>query len=152
METQKITVHVKMDYKTLRTFGLFDAFNLKGRWKKPAIFAAIMLAFSLLCFLQHGKQHSVLLGSVLLAIGLGLPLVYVVMFLSQLKAQAKKLRLNPPRRVYTLVFSDESIHVSNELKAGDEVTLEWQKLPVAFRRKKAIYLYVTRDRAFILPT
>jgi hypothetical protein len=66
-------------------------------------------------------------------------------------AQAKKLRLDPPRRVYTLTFSPAGVHIVNDMKADEEADLEWKKIPAAFRRKKAIYLYAAPTRAFILP-
>ena len=96
-------------------------------------------------------EQNRLRGTVLLAIGLGLPIVYVLMFLIQIGDEVKKLQLKKPRKVYTLVFSNEKITVTNNLVKEDPITLEWQKLPVAFRRKNAIYLYVTRARAFVLP-
>jgi len=149
--SQTITIHVKMDRKILRSFALFDAFALKKRWKKPALFSAILTAFSIVCFLLTGKGQNVLLGTVLLIVGLGLPLVYVLMFLIQVGDTAKKMKLQKPRPVYTLALSDEKIVVTNDLKEEAPVTIEWAKLPVAFRRKDAIYLYITRAKAFVLP-
>lgn len=147
---QTITIHVKMDKKILRSFALFDTFRLKKHWKRPALFALIMLVFALVC-LWPGKQQSALLGCVLLIVGLLVPFSYVFMFLSQLKEKAQKLRLDPPRKVYSLAFSSECIRVVNDMKVQEEVRLEWQKMGAAFRVKNAIYLYMTRDKAFILP-
>ena len=130
---------------------MFDTFVLKKHWIRPAVFGAIFLIFAVVCFAATGKEQNWLLGSVMLLIGLGMPAVYVGMFLSQVKGQAKKLRLDPPRRVYTVELSDECVRVTNDLKEEETVTLEWQKMPGAFRRKKAIYLYATPARAFILP-
>ena len=151
MKKEMITAKVQMDYKTLRAFSLFDTFLLKKHWVKPTFFGGAFVIFAIICFAAVDKEQNWLLGLVMLAIGLGMPAVYVGMFLSQVKAQAKKLRLDPPRRVYTLEISDECIVVTNDIKAEEKVTLEWQKLPAAFRRKDAIYLYVTSNRAFILP-
>ena len=151
LENQTITVQVKMDYKTLRSFALFDTFRLKRRGAKPALFGIIFLVFAAICFGAVDKEQNWLLGSVMLLIGLGMPAVYVGMFLSQVKGQAKKLKLDPPRRVYTVCLSDECVRITNNLKEEEPVTLEWEKIPGAFRRKKAIYLYATPARAFILP-
>jgi len=152
MPHQSITIEVKMDRKLLRSFAMFDAFHLKKRWKKPVLFSTILTAFSIVCFLLTSFEQNRLLGTVLLVIGLGLPLAYVLMFLIQIGDEAKKLKLKTPRKVYTLELSDEKITVTNNLMNEPPVCLEWQKLPVAFRRKNAIYLYVTRARAFILPS
>ena len=96
-----------------------------------------------------GGVFASLLGTVMLLIGLGMPAVYVGMFLSGVKGQAKKLKL--PRKVYTLTFSKSGVHISNDLKPEEQVDLEWQKIPAAFRCRNAIYLYAAPTRAFILP-
>lgn len=149
MKKNMITVPVRMDYKTLRDFSLFDTFILKKHWFKPAIFGAAFVIFAIICFAATGKEQNWLLGTVMLLIGLGMPAVYVGMFLSGVKGQAKKLKL--PRKVYTLTCSNECIRIHNDLKEEEQVTLEWKKIPAAFRCKKAIYLYAAPTRAFILP-
>lgn len=151
MAKDMITVPVRMDYKTLRSFSLYDTFILRKRWIKPTIFGVVFLIFAIICFAAAGKEQNWLLGTVMLVIALGMPAVYVFMFLSQVKAQAKKLRLDPPRKVYTLCFSTEKVHITNDMKANEETDLEWGKIPAAFRRKGAIYLYAAPTRAFILP-
>lgn len=149
MKKQTITVPVRMDYKTLRDFSLFDTFILKKHWLKPTIFGVAFVIFAIICFAATDKEQNWLLGTVMLLIGLGMPAVYVGMFLSQVKSQAKKLKL--PRKVYTLTCSTECIRITNNLKQEEQVTLEWPKIPAAFRCKKAIYLYAAPTRAFILP-
>lgn len=150
MSSKTITVHVKMDRKLLRSFALFDTFLLKKQWKKPVGFALILLVFSAVCFLS-GKPQSGLIGTVLLVLGLGLPLVYVTMFLSQVKERAKKMRLDPPRKVYTLALSQSGVVIRNDMKAEADVHLDWDKIPAAFRMRRAVYLYASPVKAFILP-
>ncbi len=149
MKKSVITIPVRMDHKTLRDFSLFDTFILKKHWIKPTLFGVIFLVFAAICFAATGKEQNWLLGTVMLLIGLGMPTVYVGIFLSQVKAQAQKLKL--PRKVYTLTFSKEYIRIFNNMKQEDQVTLEWSKIPAAFRCKNAIYLYAAPTRAFILP-
>ena len=134
MKKSVITVSVHMDYKTLREFSMFDTFVLKKHWIRPAVFGAIFLIFAVVCFAAAGKEQNWLLGTVMLLIGLGMPAVYVGMFLSGVKGQAKKLKL--PRKVYTLTFSKSGVHISNDLKPEEQVDLEWQKIPAAFRCMK----------------
>ena len=45
MKKSVITVTVRMDYKTLRSFSLFDTFLLKKHWIRPAVFGAIFIRF-----------------------------------------------------------------------------------------------------------
>ena len=149
MKKNTITVPVRMDYKTLRSFSLFDTFLLKKHWIRPTIFGGIFLVFAIICFAATDRQQNWLLGSVMLLIAIGMPAVYVGMFLSQVKAQAKKLRL--PRRVYTLLFSEDGVMITNDMKQEERAQLMWDKIPAAFRRKNAIYLYAAPTRAFILP-
>ena len=49
---ETITIPVRLDEKTFRRFARFDAFLLRRRLAKPAVFAAIFLAFSLVAFLS----------------------------------------------------------------------------------------------------
>ena len=149
MSRKNVTVHVKMDYKTLRAFSLFDTFLLKKAWRRPAIFGGIFLISAIICFCLTNRDQNVFMGTILAVIGIGMPLVYVMMFLSGVKQQAKKLRL--PRRVYTLAFSAGGIRITNDLKAEETVQLEWSRVHALYRRKGAIYLYAAPTRAFILP-
>ena len=149
MAKKQITVRVKMDYKTLRAFSLFDTFLLKKAWIRPAWFGAIFLLFALICFCLTGKEQNVFMGVVLTVIGLGMPLVYVMMYLSGVKQQAQKLKL--PRSVYTLVLSADGIVINNNMKNEETVHLEWARVFALYRRRGAIYLYVAPTKAFILP-
>lgn len=149
MTSKTITVSTRMDYPILRAFSMFDTFLLRRRWVRPAMFGGIFVIFAVICFAATGKEQNVLLGMVMLLIGLGMPAVYVGMYLSGVKGQAKKLRL--PRKAYTVRLNGEKIVITNEMKQEDDVTLEWGKMVRAFRVKNAVYLYPTTARAFILP-
>ena len=149
MARRSITVHVKMDYKTLRSFAVFDTFLLKKQWRRPVFFSSILLVFSFICLFLIDKDQHLLIGFVLLAIAVALPFSYLFMFLSGVKGQAAKLRL--PRRVYTLNISSSGISIQNDLKKEEAVWLEWNKVHALHRRRNAIYLYASPARAFILP-
>jgi len=149
MARQSITVHVKMDRKTLRSFAVFDTFILKKQWRRPAVFSLILLIFAFVCLFAIDKDQHVLIGSVLLVIAAALPFSYIFMFLSGVKEQAKRLKL--PRRVYSLTLSSSGISISNDIKKEETVWLEWNKIHALHRRKGAIYLYASPARAFILP-
>ena len=86
MQRDSVTIPVSMDAKQFRRFGLFDTFILRRRWLSPAVFSAIFIAFSVLCFSLTDKEQSALLGSVLLAVGIGLPACYFLNFFLQLTA------------------------------------------------------------------
>lgn len=149
MSRTAVTAHVKMDYKTLRAFSLFDTFLLKKAWRRPTIFGGIFLSSAIICFFLTNRDQNVFMGVFHTIIGLGMPLVYVMMFLSGVKQQAKKLKL--PRNVYTLAFAPDGIRITNDMKKEETVQLEWARVHALYRRKGAIYLYAAPTRAFILP-
>ena len=101
MAVDEIVIPVKLDARTFRRFSRFDTFRLRRRWVRPAMFAAIMVAFATVALLS-GREGSGLIGAVLLSVGLGLPLVHIGTFLYQVEAQARRWKLDPPRRVYTV--------------------------------------------------
>ena len=149
MSKHSITVHTKIDHKTLRSFAVFDTFILKKQWRRPAVFSLILLVFAFICLFAIDKEQHVLIGSVLLAIAAALPFSYIFMFLSGVKEQAKRLKL--PRRVYTLTISASGVSIANDIKKEETVWLDWDKVHALHRRRGAIYLYATPARAFILP-
>ena len=151
MENGKtITIPVKLDEKTFKRFARFDMFRLRKRWVKPVVFSLILIAFAVLA-LFLGKSQSGLIAAVLLAVGLGLPLVWFGSFLSQVNLQAVKQKLNPPRIVYTVSLAEDRLLVKNNRNKEETLVLEWNKIPQAFRAKGCVYLYVAPVKAFLLP-
>ncbi len=145
-----IVFPVKLDEKTFRGFAFYDAFRVRHKWRKPLIFCLIFLAFALVAMVSR-KAEGAKLAAVLLAVGLGLPLVYIGTFLSQVNMQCVRYKLKPPRAVYTLTLNPDTLLVHNDSKAEEVLVLPWNQVPAAFRRKKVIYLYVSPQKAFLLP-
>ena len=56
------------------------------------------------------------MAAVLLAVGLGLPMIYLGSFLGQVNRQAKANRLTPPRLVYTVTLDASGIKNIKDLK------------------------------------
>lgn len=66
----ELTVMVHIDGRLFRNFALFDTFRRQRKWVSPALFAAIMIGFSCVCFALRGQaEQAVLLGGTLLAVG-----------------------------------------------------------------------------------
>ncbi len=145
-----IQISVTLDEKTFRRFARFDMLKLRKKWRKPLVFAAILVAFAAVA-LWSRKEQSGLIAAVLLAVGLGLPLVYFGSFLSQLNMQVLKYRLRPPKKVYAVALGESGIRVENLQKKEAPLVMEWEKIPQAFRARECIYLYVTPAKAFLLP-
>lgn len=91
-----------------------------------------------------------LLGSVLLGVGLGVPCVYFAFFFSSLNRQIREQGLTRPQHVYTVTLSDKKNGITAD--NGKEVLeYEWKSVHHAYRNLTATYLYLTPQRALILP-
>ncbi len=150
MRESPIVIPVKLDEKTFRRFARFDMLRLRKKWVRPVVFALILVAFAMVALFSR-REQSGLIAAVLLAVGLGLPLVYFGSFLSQVNVQAMRYKLKPPRAVYTVTLAEDCVTVHNDQKAEENLKLSWKEIPQAFRARKCIYLYVSPARAFLLP-
>ncbi|MBR1820795.1 MAG: YcxB family protein [Clostridia bacterium] len=148
--SRQITIPVKLDEKTFKRFSRFDMFRLRKRWVRPVVFALILIAFAAVALLT-GKAQAGMIASVLLVVGLGLPLVYFGSFLSQVNVQAAQRGLGKGRPVYTVCLDFDGITVTNKLKEEPPVTVKWKDAQAAFKAKGCVYLYVSAVRAFLLP-
>ena len=133
-----------------RRFTMFDMFRRRKVWKKPAIWAAILCASGCVCLFMNHIQGAVLLGTVLMIVGLGLPLAYFASFALSVKQQVVASDLRRPRHVYTLELTAKAkgIAVSKEKEHAE---FEWKKIHHAYRDLMATYLFITPRRGFILP-
>lgn len=150
MKINALTAHVRIDSRIFRRFALFDTFIRQRKWKAPALFLAILLVFSEISFIS-GKEQSGMIGTLLLAIGVLLPLAYLLSFLLQVQDQCKRLGLKNPRPVYTLNLTETELRVINDMRAEDELRLAYDTLYSVYHRKDACYIYISSSRAFILP-
>ena len=145
-----IVIPVRLDEKTFRRFARFDMLRLRKRWVRPAVFALILVAFALVALFSRRPQSG-MIAAVLLAVGLGLPIVYIGMFLSQVNLQAQKWQLGKGKSVYTVTLRPQDFTVVNQQKAGEAVTIPWKEASQAFRMRGCIYLYGSPARAYLLP-
>ena len=144
-----ITVVSRIGAKAFRRFAYFDTFRLKKRYRAPAGFMAIMLAFAVICFVAaaNGKPQATMIGCVLLVMGLLLPLAYFLMFELSVRAQTRDMK--QPRKAYTLTLSEELSIASADGK--EHVNLPWKKVYGAYRDHGCVYLYAHPTKAFLLP-
>lgn len=146
---KSVTVPCRIDRKTFKHFAVYESFVRKKGWRNPALFALIMSAFAAVCFLaRRTHAQAVLLGSVLLGVGLILPIVWFGMFFSSVSRQATRSGLSPGKAQYYVTLSEEKIHVSKGKEAAD---FSWQDTYLVRRVKGCVYLYVSPTRAFLLP-
>ena len=150
MTPKQIHIPVRLDAKTFKRFSRFDTFRLRRRWVRPAVFALILAAFAAIALVSRRPQAG-LIAAVLLAVGLGLPLVYFGTYFSQLNAQAERQKLSPARRVYDVTLDFDGVRVENVQVKESPQALRWDDVWSAWRVKGCVYLYASPTRAYLLP-
>ncbi len=145
-----MTIAVILSESQFRHFLIFNILKRLKLYKSPVIFASILTFSGIISFVMHSVEGAVLLGIVLLVVGLGVPVVYFINFFSSLQKQVKQQNLDPPRLVYTLQFAEDSdvLKVSND---QEQAAYRWKDIFHAYYEKDSIYLFITQDRAFLLP-
>ena len=150
-DAREITIPVQLDAKTFRHFACFDIMIRKRRWIRPALFAIILIGFSVIALLSR-KPQSGLISAVLLAVGCGLPVVYFGMFLRQVNLQAGQKKLEKGKTVYTVTLCGDGFTAVNNRKEEETATVAWKDADRAYRSRGCIYLYAGPQRAFLLPS
>lgn len=154
MNIDSIKIPVRLDAPTFRAFAAFDTLKRQKRWKSPALFSGILMAFAIVCFAMNNRANqAVFIGSVLMIIAVGLPAVYFGMFFRSLDTQAKNMKLNASRLVYTVDLTGDGDGVKVTGAAGEQKSMKihWKDLYGAYRVAGCIYLYVSDRQAFLLP-
>lgn len=150
-----LSVPVQLDTGMFRDFALFDVLQRQKRWKRPLLFAVLMLAFAAICFSQVGvREGAALLGGVLTAVALGLPLVYFGMFFRSVSLQAKKMGLSTPKSVYRVELGPDGVGMwpaGQQDKAQPAASHDWESVYGAWRTAQAVYLYINATQAYLLP-
>lgn len=143
-------IDVYLTEALFRRFTMFDILKRRKMWRSPVTFASILGGCACVCFIMHHVDGAVLLGSVLLAVGLGMPAVYFSTFFSSLHKEIKNQQLKSPRLVYTLELEDkpDGIFIRNK---KEKATYKWEQVFHVYEDKNATYLFLTAARGFILP-
>lgn len=143
-----MTIQAVLDGGTFQRFAMFDVFYRQKRWRSPALFALILGAAAVICFVLHTRRGAVLLGTVLLAVALGLPAAYFLSYFLSVRARGKKLDAGGGTAAYTLRLDGDGVRVA---QGEDTVEFRWGELLCAYRVEGCVYLYATAQRAFLLP-
>lgn len=143
-------IDVLMTEEIFLRFTTFDVLRRRKMWRAPVTFAAILSVCAIVCFVMRHVRGAIFLGSVLLVVGLGMPVVYFVSFYFSLRKQVRVLGLKRPQNVYSLELTREKtgIHVWSKKEKAD---YEWKRVYHAYRDTLATYLYLNPVQAFVLP-
>lgn len=145
-----LRVAVTLDSDTFSRFAWFDTMIRRKRWQRPTAFAAIFTVLALIAFLRaDAENQDALLGGVLLAVGLVLPLVWLASYALSLRRQAKAMGL--PRAVYTVELDESGVTCYQTAAGAAPEHTPWADVCGAWRRPDAIYLYVQPGKAYLLP-
>ena len=145
-----MTIEVNLSGREFRTFTIFDILRRRKQWRGPVLFALILGISAALCFVKRDMRGAVLLGSVLLTVGLGLPCIYFGHFFASLNRQIRTQGLSRPQHVYTVTLRERKKGITAE-NGRETLEYEWPSVHHAYRNLTAIYLYLTPQRALILP-
>lgn len=145
-----MTIEVQLSGAEFRRFTIFDLLRRRKQWRGPVLFALILGVSAALCFTRTETQGAMLLGNVLLSVGLGLPCVYFAYFFSSLNRQVRKQGLTRPQHVYTVTLEEKSKGILAD-NGKEQLTYAWKSVHHAYRNLTATYLYLTPQRALLLP-
>lgn len=145
-----MTIEVNLSGQEFRRFTIFDLLRRRKQWRGPVLFAVILGISAALCFLKAEVRGAVFLGNVLLTIGLGLPCIYFGFFFSSLSRQVRQQGLTRPQKVYTVTLKENNQGILAD-NGREKMTYNWKSVHHAYRNLTATYLYLTPQRALILP-
>ena len=149
---EPIVVHVRLKADVYRKFVKFDAMFRTGRLKKVILFSLTMVLLSFLVSLIGGQalDNNFRPNGLLLVIAVFVPLVFVGDFMKTVRHQIRRLGLAKGAYIYSLWFTDveEGILAKN---AEEERNYSWENVHAVYYAEQAIYLYVQKRHAFLLP-
>lgn len=149
MKSGPLTLEARVTPEVFREFAFFDTFRRQKRWRGPALFTLMMGGFAAVCFaLRESREQAVLIGTVLLVVGLGLPAAYVLSFYLSVRRREKALKAAGCPVAYRLRLEEEGLHV----RQGErEERFPWEGMEEAWRLKRCLCVYVEGRRAYLLP-
>lgn len=149
MAKKELLIPARITPDVFREFAVYDAMGRQKRWRGPLVFTLVFTALSILCYTQAARLRGAgLLGTVLLAVGLGLPAAYFANFFLSVKAQGKRLGGENVPIAYTVRLREEGVMAE---QGRERMTLSWQQLHAAVRLEHSVCIYVTPRQAYLLP-
>ena len=143
-----ITIQAFIDARLFSEFAWFDLLHVQKQWRRPALFAAFFAAIAAVAFSRAGSvEHAALLGVVLLAVGIGLPLVYFGGFFLSVRRQGAAY--TGQAAAYTLSLDAHGVSV---FKGKQSLHCEWGRVYAVHRLTRCICIYTEPRRAFLLPS
>lgn len=146
---KELKIEARITPEAFREYSYFDIFTRRKRYRGPLLFFLILAVSAGICFTQVGRRDSAaFLGGVLLAVGLGLPVVYFASFFSSVRRNAKLLAQKKIAAAYTVLLNSAGVVIP----AGEKtLTYAWDAVFYVYRLQHSTCVYVEADRAYMLP-
>lgn len=149
-----ISIPVVLSEKNFKDFILYDSMTKNKRYKTTLSITIMLFTLATLCFAsQEHLPAAEIIGNILIVFTVLIPTNYTRTFQNSVKTQTEKMKLNPPRQVYTINLSTSSAGIHyfypQETKAAGQYA--WKSIDGAYKTGHAIYLYVTPQQALIIP-
>ena len=149
MKTGPLNMEARVTPEVFREFAFFDTFRRQKRWRGPVLFALIMGGFAAVCFALRGsREQAVLIGTVLLVVGLGLPAAYVLSFYLSVRRREKALKAAGSPVAYHIRLDEGGLSARQGEK---EERCPWEQVAGAWRLRRCLCVYVDERRAYLLP-
>ena len=154
MLNNHISIPVILSEKQFKNFIIFDSMKKQRRWKTTASISVLLFTLATLCFASLESFPKIeMFGNILIVFCVFLPTNYFRSFYNSVKEQTAKMKLAEPRQVYTINLSTSSNGIlyfyPNKTGAAGQYT--WKGVDIAWKTRDAIYLYVTKEQALIIP-
>jgi len=145
MATPTITCKSIIDAKVFSDFSYFHNFILGNR-KTGFITGSLFLLVTALLNLFTGSFSLFL---VCLVLAIGVPFLYYLFYCRTLFNQIKANHLEIPREAYTITITESGVTAST---ATERITYPWNKIFRIYRTSEYFFLYIIKNKAFILPS
>lgn len=154
MAKSYLRIPITLSANSFKSFANFDTMQRQKKWRYPvtaavAFFIAAVAMFSL----QEKFPNAFIPGCIFIAVAAGISMNYFNNFSKSIQQQIEKMKLDPPRHVYTVELSDDIEGVKyyhpKELHPAGSYT--WKSVYGAWRTKNAVYLYVNEQQALLFP-
>lgn len=144
MASNSFRIKSKIDVETFTAFSYFHNFIL-GNTKIGFIFGTLSLILLAFVNLFTG---SLPLFIIFILIAVAVPIIYYLFYKRTLLNQIKANDLTTPKDAYTLLINEEGVTAINQT---EKALYPWNKIFRVYRTQKYIYIYIIKNKAFILP-
>lgn len=139
-----VTIDSIIDKKIYLNFSRFHRFYTQKNSRNIVFFPIVLLGFAI----YNWWIGNNILGWILLAFCLLMPVWSLTTFHLNTIKQVKRFNLEVPRIFYSIIFSEKGIKISNNRENAE---YEWSQVYKIYRTQSSIYLYLTPVNAFIIP-